>query len=75
LSIAAKIVESHGGRLEAVNCPGGGAEFSIYLPEVTGSWEPRGAPGEPREADHGTGSEAEESGDWGRVMEESRNAG
>lgn len=75
LSIAAKIVESHGGRLEAVNCPSGGAEFSIYLPEVTGSWEPRGASSDTLEANRGSRSENEESGDWGRVMEESRNAG
>ncbi|MFQ5600497.1 MAG: nitrogen regulation protein NR(II) [Candidatus Krumholzibacteriia bacterium] len=41
LSIAAKIVESHGGRLEGATHPEGGAEFCIYLPEVTGEPEPR----------------------------------
>lgn len=34
LSIASRIVESHGGRIEVDSPPGGGAEFSIYVPEV-----------------------------------------
>jgi two-component system sensor histidine kinase KdpD len=32
LSIVKGLVEAHGGRVEARNRPGGGAEFSIYLP-------------------------------------------
>ncbi len=32
LSISYGIVESHGGRLEARNCEGGGAEFTLSLP-------------------------------------------
>jgi two-component system sensor histidine kinase KdpD len=32
LSIVKGLVEAHGGRVEARNRPGGGAEFTIYLP-------------------------------------------
>jgi two-component system sensor histidine kinase KdpD len=32
LSIVKGLVEAHGGRVEARNRPGGGAEFSLYLP-------------------------------------------
>ncbi len=39
LSIVKGLVEAHGGRVEARNRPGGGAEFSIYLP-VVGAPEP-----------------------------------
>ena len=39
LSIVKGLVEAHGGRVEARNRPGGGAEFSIYLP-IVGSPEP-----------------------------------
>ncbi|HEV7924665.1 MAG TPA: sensor histidine kinase KdpD [Verrucomicrobiae bacterium] len=39
LSIVKGMVEAHGGRVEARNRPGGGAEFSIYLP-IVGSPEP-----------------------------------
>jgi two-component system sensor histidine kinase KdpD len=34
LSIVKGLVEAHGGRVEARNRPGGGAEFSIHLPMV-----------------------------------------
>jgi two-component system sensor histidine kinase KdpD len=34
LSIVKGLVEAHGGRVEARNRPGGGAEFSIHLPAV-----------------------------------------
>ncbi len=33
LSVAARIVENHGGRIDATTLPEGGAEFAIYLPE------------------------------------------
>jgi len=39
LSIVKGMVEAHGGRVEARNRPGGGAEFSIHLP-IVGSPEP-----------------------------------
>jgi two-component system sensor histidine kinase KdpD len=39
LSIVKGLVEAHGGRVEARNRPGGGAEFSIYLP-IVGHPEP-----------------------------------
>jgi two-component system sensor histidine kinase KdpD len=39
LSIVKGLVEAHAGRVEARNRPGGGAEFSIYLP-IVGSPEP-----------------------------------
>jgi two-component system sensor histidine kinase KdpD len=39
LSIVKGLVEAHGGSVEARNRPGGGAEFSIYLP-IVGSPEP-----------------------------------
>jgi len=39
LSIVKGLVEAHGGRVEARNRPGGGAEFSMYLP-IAGSPEP-----------------------------------
>jgi two-component system sensor histidine kinase KdpD len=39
LSIVKGLVEAHGGRVEARNRPGGGAEFSIHLP-IVGSPEP-----------------------------------
>jgi signal transduction histidine kinase len=32
LAISQKIVEAHGGRIEARNAAPGGAEFSVYLP-------------------------------------------
>jgi two-component system sensor histidine kinase KdpD len=32
LSIVKGLVEAHGGRVEAQNRPGGGAEFRFYLP-------------------------------------------
>jgi two-component system sensor histidine kinase KdpD len=35
LSIVKGLVEAHGGRAEVQNRPGGGAEFSIYLPIVS----------------------------------------
>jgi signal transduction histidine kinase len=35
LSICKRIVESHGGQIEAVSRPGGGAEFTIRLPGIT----------------------------------------
>jgi two-component system sensor histidine kinase KdpD len=35
LSIVKGMVEAHGGRVEAQNRPGGGAEFAIYLPIVS----------------------------------------
>jgi two-component system, NtrC family, sensor histidine kinase HydH len=34
LSICKRIVESHGGQIEAVSRPGGGAEFTIRLPGI-----------------------------------------
>jgi two-component system sensor histidine kinase KdpD len=34
LSIVKGLVEAHGGRVEVQNRPGGGAEFTIYLPIV-----------------------------------------
>lgn len=34
LSVAARIVENHGGRIDLTSPENGGAEFSIYLPEV-----------------------------------------
>jgi two-component system sensor histidine kinase KdpD len=39
LSIVKGLVEAHGGRVEASNRPGGGAEFSIHLP-IVGHPEP-----------------------------------
>jgi len=39
LSIVKGLIEAHGGRVEARNRPGGGAEFSIHLP-VVGNPEP-----------------------------------
>jgi two-component system sensor histidine kinase KdpD len=39
LSIVKGLVEAHGGRVEARNRPGGGAEFSIHLP-IVGNPEP-----------------------------------
>jgi two-component system sensor histidine kinase KdpD len=39
LSIVKGLVEAHGGRVEARNRPGGGAEFAICLP-LTGAPEP-----------------------------------
>jgi two-component system sensor histidine kinase KdpD len=39
LSIVKGLVEAHGGRVEARNRPGGGAEFVLYLP-IVGSPEP-----------------------------------
>jgi two-component system sensor histidine kinase PilS (NtrC family) len=64
LSIAVRIVESHGGRIEAATLPGGGAEFSVYLPEVpspeqAGPESPAGggAPGA-REPEAATGARA-----------------
>jgi two-component system sensor histidine kinase KdpD len=39
LSIVKGLVEAHGGRVEVQNRPGGGAEFSIYLP-LSASPEP-----------------------------------
>lgn len=35
LAISRKIVEIHGGRITAENRPGGGATFSIFLPQRT----------------------------------------
>ena len=35
LSIVKGLVEAHGGRVEVQNRPGGGAEFTIYLPIVS----------------------------------------
>jgi signal transduction histidine kinase len=32
LSIVNRIVEAHGGRVTAMNCPEGGAAFTIELP-------------------------------------------
>jgi signal transduction histidine kinase len=32
LSLSRRIVEQHGGRIEAVNAPGGGARFTVLLP-------------------------------------------
>jgi two-component system, OmpR family, sensor histidine kinase KdpD len=40
LSIVKGLVEAHGGRVEARNRPGGGAEFSIYLPMVATRCQP-----------------------------------
>jgi len=39
LSVAARIVEGHGGRIEGTNHPEGGAEFCVYLPEAVGDHE------------------------------------
>jgi two-component system OmpR family sensor kinase len=41
LAIAREIVEAHGGRIEASDVPGGGAEFSLELPRA-----PQPAPSE-----------------------------
>ena len=74
LSIATKIVESHGGRLEGANLPGGGAEFSIYLPEVTGvrAPRPRAAPGRVEHKEKSAAPSEHEV--WRHVTEESGNA-
>jgi two-component system sensor histidine kinase PilS (NtrC family) len=78
LSIAAKIVESHGGRIDATTRSEGGAEFSIYLPEVTGGVSAASAAGEagtraePAAAGARPGSSREV---WDPVMEEIRHVG
>ncbi|UCE02437.1 MAG: PAS domain-containing protein [Candidatus Latescibacterota bacterium] len=79
LSIAAKIVESHAGRLEAANQPQGGAEFSIYLPEVTGPTDSSVIPDAKRslESPESETSESDALLDtevWGLATEETRNA-
>lgn len=78
LSIAAKLVESHGGRLEAANTSEGGAEFIIYVPEVTGNAEPfrdETEDGAIHEDEPGATLSKEPSSTeaWGQAMEESRN--
>ena len=74
LSIAAKIVESHGGRLEACNQPGGGAEFTIYLPAVTGAPTSVARPALAAAAAPPRPTRSPESSTWRQVTEESRNA-
>jgi len=37
LAIARSIIESHGGRIEAGSAPGGGASFTIRLPQLQGA--------------------------------------
>jgi signal transduction histidine kinase len=49
LAICRRIVESHGGRIDADSSPDGGAEFTIRLPQVA----PKSAPTSPDEACHG----------------------
>jgi two-component system sensor histidine kinase PilS (NtrC family) len=78
LSIAAKLVESHGGRLEAANTAKGGAEFIIYVPEVTGTSEPfrdENEDGAIHEDEPGAtlSEEPSSTAAWGQAMEESRN--
>ena len=74
LSIATKIVESHGGRLEGANRAGGGAEFTIDLPAVTGARAP--APGTPAALpgrERRPKPKSSEASAWSQVTEESRN--
>jgi two-component system NtrC family sensor kinase len=44
LSVAARIVESHGGRIDAANHVEGGAEFTVWLPEALGDADPDSTP-------------------------------
>jgi signal transduction histidine kinase len=37
LSIVAALVEAHGGRVSAINAPGGGASFVVRLPAHVGA--------------------------------------
>ena len=74
LSIAAKIVESHGGRLEGQNRQGGGAEFTIHLPAVTGTSAPaRATPETIRSRERAHTAIESESQRWHTVTEESGN--
>jgi two-component system sensor histidine kinase PilS (NtrC family) len=79
LSIAARIVESHGGRLEARNHSQGGAEFTIDLPEVTGSvqtsarQQQQQEDGKPSTHEEESVVDGEPVGDRDSVMEELNN--
>jgi two-component system NtrC family sensor kinase len=44
LSVASRIVESHGGRIDAANHVEGGAEFTVWLPEALGDADPDAIP-------------------------------
>jgi signal transduction histidine kinase len=39
LAIVERIVAAHGGRAQVVNCPEGGAAFTLIIPELTGAME------------------------------------